>query len=75
MYLKLELSFKLRKSLACFRCSGHKLNIEIGRYHEIDKDDRICLHWYSGGRHRYGFYRLLQSTKLVGWLYCSLMPL
>ena len=46
MYLKLELSFKLMKSLPRFRCSGHKLNTEIGRHHNIDKDDQICLHCF-----------------------------
>ena len=31
-----------RTALARFRTSSHKLEIEIGRYHNIDKDKRIC---------------------------------
>ena len=45
-YLSIAIPFNLRKSLACFRCSSHKLNIEIGRHYGIDKEDRICLYCF-----------------------------
>ena len=41
-YLTLDLSFYLRKSLARFRCSSHKLKIEIGRHLNIERPNRIC---------------------------------
>ena len=45
-YLNIAIPFNLRKSLACFRCSSHKLNNEIGRHYGIDKEDRICLYCF-----------------------------
>ena len=40
----IDISFKQRKALARFRSANHKLNIELGRYFNIDREDRIC--WY-----------------------------
>ena len=41
-YLNIAIQFNIRKSLACFRCPNHKLNIEICRHYCIDKENRIC---------------------------------
>ena len=43
-YLNVGLSFPLRKSLARFRTSSHKLHIEVGRYYSIERHDRICIY-------------------------------
>ena len=43
----IAIPFNFRKSLASFRCSSHKLNIEIGRHYGIDKEDRICLYCFN----------------------------
>ena len=43
-YLNMDLHFQLRKALARFRCSIHKLNVEFGRHHNINREDRICLY-------------------------------
>ena len=40
-YLELN-ERNLRKSLAAFRISAHKLNIERGRYLNLKVEDRIC---------------------------------
>ena len=36
-------NFKLRKSMSRFRCSAHKLAIEIGRHRNIDQKNRVCI--------------------------------
>ena len=41
-YLSIAIPFNL-KSLACFKCSSHRLNIEIGRHYGIYKEDRIIM--------------------------------
>jgi len=33
-YLNIDLSYTLRKQFAKFKCSSHKLNIELGRHTE-----------------------------------------
>ena len=39
----LELSdFTLRKTIAKFRCSDHKLEIEKGRHRKTPRDERLC---------------------------------
>ena len=43
-YQMIDISFKQRKALARFCCSNHKLNIELGRYFNIEWEDQIC--WY-----------------------------
>ena len=43
-YLNMDLSFQLRKALARFRCCSHKHNIELGRHHNINREDRICFY-------------------------------
>ena len=40
-YLTLDMPFYLRKALARFR---HKLSIEIGRHHNINRADRNCIY-------------------------------
>ena len=44
--LSIAIPFNLRKRLACFRFSNHKLNIEICRHYGINKEDRICLYCF-----------------------------
>ena len=46
-YLSIDLPFKIRRALARFRCSNHKLNIELGRHYNVQRDDRICLHCFT----------------------------
>ena len=38
----MDMQFYLRKAFARFRTSSHKLSIEIGRHHNINRADRIC---------------------------------
>ena len=42
-YLHQLHTVKYRHILALFRLSSHKLNIEIGRYNKIDRQDRRCI--------------------------------
>ena len=37
----------MRKSLARFRCSSHKFDIETGRYLGIPREDRICRYYFD----------------------------
>ena len=39
--------FFLRKAFVRFRCSNHKLSIEIGRHRGIDRADRICIYCFN----------------------------
>ena len=41
-YLNCVPNLKHMTALSCFRCSAHKLNIEEGRYRNIDRQDRLC---------------------------------
>ena len=41
-YVMINLPFNLKKSFARFRCSSHKLNIEVGRHRGIDREFRTC---------------------------------
>ena len=34
--------FQMRKSITKFRCSDHKLKIEIGRHKKIPREERFC---------------------------------
>ena len=42
-YLTIDMPFYIRRSLARFRCSSHKLLIETGRHLGIPRQDRICV--------------------------------
>ena len=42
-YLSIDMPFYVRKAFARFRSSSHKLSIEIGRHHNINRADRLCL--------------------------------
>ena len=41
-YLKDVTNFQLRKTITKFRCSDHKLEIEIGRHNNIPRENRFC---------------------------------
>ena len=41
-YLDLICNFQLRKFITKFRCSDHRLEIEIGRHQKIPVEERIC---------------------------------
>jgi hypothetical protein len=41
-YLNVVNNINHRKTLSKFRCSSHKLLIEVGRYRNIDRNLRIC---------------------------------
>ena len=41
-YLENVTDFQLRKIVAKFRCSDHKLEIEIGRHNKIPRESRVC---------------------------------
>ena len=45
-YLNSDLRPYYKRSLARFRCSNHKLNIEIGRHFNVNREDRVCLHCF-----------------------------
>ena len=42
LYLDIDLSYTLRKTLSSFRCSTHTLMIEKGRHLAIDRELRFC---------------------------------
>ena len=46
-YLSMDMQFYLRKAFARFRTSSHKLSIEIGRHHNINRADRICIFCFN----------------------------
>ena len=46
-YLCIDMPFYLRKAFARFRCSSHKLYIELGRHKGIARADRISLHCFN----------------------------
>ena len=41
-YLSLDMSYRVKRALSNFRCSGHRLMIERGRHQNIDRDYRFC---------------------------------
>ena len=41
-YLENVNNFQLRKTIAKFRCSDHKLKIETGRHLKLEVNERIC---------------------------------
>ena len=43
-YLDYAWKFQDRRATARIRCSSHKLNIEVGRYKNIPREDRKCEH-------------------------------
>ena len=42
-YLTQPLDFRYLKEIAKIRMSAHKLNIELGRYNNIERSERICI--------------------------------
>ena len=46
-YLSMDMQFYLRKAFARFRTSSHKLSIEIGLHHNINRADRICIFCFN----------------------------
>lgn len=42
-YLHLEIPFKYKIAFAKFRCSNHKLNIELGRHSNTPQNERLCI--------------------------------
>ena len=46
-YLTLDMPFYLSKAFARFRSSSHKLAIEIGHHHGINRTDRICTFCFN----------------------------
>ena len=43
-YLSIDMPFLHKKAMARFRCSSHKLKIEVGRHHNIERENRFCLY-------------------------------
>lgn len=41
-YLSFINNISLRKQLSCMRLSSHALEIEVGRYNNINRENRIC---------------------------------
>ena len=41
-YLQTITDFHLRKIVTKFRCSDHRLEIEIGRHNNIPRENRMC---------------------------------
>ena len=48
-YLSIDIHFYFRKSFARFRCSSHKLNIELWRRNGLERKDRICSFCFLNG--------------------------
>ena len=46
--IKIIICLKWNFELTKFMCSAHKLAIEEGRYRNIDRNDRICVHCNMG---------------------------
>lgn len=42
-YLTLDLPYKLRLSMARFRCASHNFQVELGRHTGIPYNDRLCM--------------------------------
>jgi hypothetical protein len=49
-YLNVDLPLKHRISFARFRCSNHKLSIEVGRHRNIARGERICTYCFENTR-------------------------
>ena len=47
-YLRCVTNSRHRIELTKFRCSAHRLAIEEGRYRNIDRNERICVHCNMG---------------------------
>jgi hypothetical protein len=45
-YINSDIKPYYKRALARFRCSSHKLNIEIGRHFNVDRNDRVCLYCF-----------------------------
>ena len=43
-YISIDLPLHQRKALAKFRCSSHKLKVEIGRHQGIPRELRFCIY-------------------------------
>jgi len=41
-YLTIDIQLKYRIAMSMFRLSNHRLNIELGRYNNVLKENRIC---------------------------------
>jgi len=41
-YLTMDIQLKYRIAISKFRLSNHRLNIELGRYNNVPKENRIC---------------------------------
>ena len=48
-YLFIDIPFYFRKYFALFRCTSHKLNIELGRRNGLERKDRICSFCFLNG--------------------------
>ena len=64
-YLCVDISPGLRRAFARFRCSSHKLNIELGRHFNIARDDRVCRHCLLN-------HILVVETEYHYFFHCSL---
>ena len=42
-YLSIDMPFLHKKAMARFRCSSHKLKIEVGRHQNIERENRFCI--------------------------------
>lgn len=45
-YLNLDIKPYYKRSLSRFRCSSHKLNVELGRHFNIERENRICVYCF-----------------------------
>ena len=79
-YLCIDISFYFRKSFARFRCSSHKLNIELGRHYGIERADRTCFYCLLNGNNQIfqeyhalficPKYSIVRENYLFNW-YCG----
>jgi len=48
-YLSVISKPHLRRAMSCFRCSSHSLEIERGRYSNINRNSRLCMYCQLSG--------------------------
>lgn len=61
-YLTMQMPFYMRQLLSLLRCGDLRLNIETGRHHNIDKDQRICQLCHLDVEDEYHF--IMSCSKL-----------
>ena len=68
-YLQKPIALKYKHILSKYRLSAHSLSIETGRYHHIDRNNRICsLCNMNILENEYHFVQIKHYNVIVLWL-------